>query len=105
MKLSITADLGEMGRTALNGERSVDASSACSDGRQFARTRRPRSTSFVACVLASIVFLPFLSHAATNEAPDFKEVYELLRANLAGTDEAGLNRAAVQGLLTQLAPG
>src|SRR6266404_1271400 len=58
-----------------------------------------------ACVLASIVFLPFLSHAATNEAPDFKEVYELLRANLAGTDEAGLNRAAVQGLLTQIAPG
>lgn len=62
--------------------------------------------SFVGCVCAALVFLPVLSRAAaTNDAPDFKEVYELLRANLAGTDEAALNRAAVQGLLNQLAPG
>jgi hypothetical protein len=34
----------------------------------------------------------------------FKEVYELLRTNLAGMSEAELNRAAVQGLLSQLQP-
>jgi hypothetical protein len=34
--------------------------------------------------------------------PDFKEVYELLRANLAGAADADLNRAAVEGLLAQL---
>ena len=40
--------------------------------------------------------------AATNEAPTFKEVYELLRTNLAGASEADLNRAAVQGLINEL---
>jgi hypothetical protein len=34
----------------------------------------------------------------------FQEVYELLRTNLAGLSEAELNRAAVQGLLSQLQP-
>jgi len=43
-----------------------------------------------------------LQGAATNDSPEFKEVYELLRANLAGADETELNRAAVQGLLGQL---
>ncbi len=43
-----------------------------------------------------------LRGAATNDSPEFKEVYELLRANLAGANEAELNRAAVQGLLSQL---
>jgi hypothetical protein len=43
-----------------------------------------------------------LCAAATNDAPDFKEVYELLRDNLAGADESDLNRAAVQGLLSEL---
>ncbi|HEV2436563.1 MAG TPA: S41 family peptidase [Verrucomicrobiae bacterium] len=38
----------------------------------------------------------------TNSAPDFKQVYELLRANLPGVTEAGLNSAAVTGLLSQL---
>lgn len=36
------------------------------------------------------------------EAADFKEVYELIRANAAGTSEAELNRAAVDGLLTKV---
>jgi C-terminal processing protease CtpA/Prc len=40
--------------------------------------------------------------AVTNDAPDFKEVYELLRGNLKDASEAELNRAAVQGLLSQL---
>jgi hypothetical protein len=39
-----------------------------------------------------------------NDAPDFKEVYELLRTNLTGVNNADLNRAAVQGLLKELAP-
>jgi len=38
---------------------------------------------------------------ATNPAPDFKEVYELLRANLPGATDANLNRAAVAGLVSQ----
>src|SRR2546426_8288441 len=37
-----------------------------------------------------------------NDAPDFQEVYDLLRAHLAGATEAELNRTAVQGLLEQL---
>src|SRR5438128_76725 len=39
-----------------------------------------------------------------NDPPELKEVLELLRANLAGANEADLNRAAVQGLLAQLGP-
>ena len=38
------------------------------------------------------------------EPLDFKEVYDLLRTNLTGVDAAGLNRAAVNGLLSQLDP-
>jgi len=52
-----------------------------------------------------VVFCPVLAEvrgATTNGAPEFKEVYELLRNNLAGGDEAELNRAAVQGLLSEL---
>ena len=40
----------------------------------------------------------------TNPAPDFKEVYELLRANLPGATDGTLNRAAVEGLLSRF-PG
>ena len=38
-----------------------------------------------------------------QEAFSFPEIYELLKANLAGTTEAELNQAAVRGLLDQLA--
>jgi hypothetical protein len=38
----------------------------------------------------------------TNATPDFKEVYDLLRTNLAGATDENLNRAAVEGLLAQL---
>jgi hypothetical protein len=38
----------------------------------------------------------------TNSAPDFKEVYDLLRTNLPGATDETLNRTAVEGLLTQL---
>src|SRR5258708_24845941 len=40
--------------------------------------------------------------AVSNDAPDFKEIYELLRANLKDNNETELNRAAVEGLLSQL---
>ena len=43
--------------------------------------------------------------AATNEPLDFKEVYDLVHAHLAGTIDAELNRAAVEGLLTGLQEG
>lgn len=43
-----------------------------------------------------------LNAQAKAAAPDFKEVYDLLRANVTGLTEADLNRAAVQGLLAEL---
>jgi hypothetical protein len=42
---------------------------------------------------------------STNELPKFDEVWQLLRANLNGSSEADLNRAAVLGLLDQLKSG
>src|SRR5688500_9248212 len=39
---------------------------------------------------------------ADKKTPDFQEVYDLLRTNLTGIDEATLNRAAVEGLLAKL---
>ncbi len=38
----------------------------------------------------------------TNQAPDFKEVYETLRAHVSGITDAELNRAAVEGLVNTL---
>jgi hypothetical protein len=43
-----------------------------------------------------------LPAAAPEGSFSFQEVYELLKANLAGTTEDELNRAAVRGLLSQL---
>ena len=40
--------------------------------------------------------------ASTNVAPDFQEVYELLQSHLTGTSKEELDRAAVEGLLTNL---
>src|SRR2546428_13240443 len=59
-------------------------------------------------IAAGLLLLSFYAlgapegQGATNDTPEFQEVYELLRANLAGTDEGELNRAAVRGLLSQL---
>ena len=39
-----------------------------------------------------------------KETPDFREVYDLVRAQLAGTSDTDLNRAAVEGLVAALAP-
>jgi hypothetical protein len=41
---------------------------------------------------------------ATNPAPDFKEVYDLLHTNLVGVTDENLNRAAIEGLLSRF-PG
>jgi hypothetical protein len=49
--------------------------------------------------------LLFASNAqadATNQAPEFKEVYELIRSHLTGVTDSELNRASVDGLLAQL---
>lgn len=41
---------------------------------------------------------------AASPGPEFEEVYELLRKNLAGVSEGELEQAAVQGLIEQLYP-
>src|SRR5688572_14678527 len=57
---------------------------------------------FLAVLLAAFAGVPNSHAASTNAAPDFKEVYELLRSHLTGVSDADLNRAAVEGLLTNL---
>jgi hypothetical protein len=47
---------------------------------------------------------PGLKAEAAPEAPPFREVFDLIRTNLAGASDADLNRAAVQGLLSSLGP-
>ncbi len=56
----------------------------------------------LAILLAAFVGAPIGHAASTNVAPDFKEVYELLRSHLTGMSDAELNHAAVEGLLTNL---
>lgn len=51
---------------------------------------------------ALLAFVPDLRSATTNAAPDFREVYQLVRSNLAGVTDADLDRAAVNGLLAGL---
>jgi hypothetical protein len=46
--------------------------------------------------------VPPAGRAADTNAPDFQEVYRLLRAHLPGATDAGLNEAAVSGLLEEL---
>jgi C-terminal processing protease CtpA/Prc len=58
----------------------------------------------VGAAILALTTLPMAARADvnTNSTPDFKEVYDLLRAHLAGKSETELNRDAVQGLLQQL---
>jgi hypothetical protein len=53
-------------------------------------------------LVASLSALP-MSGAEPVSSPDFREVYELLRTNLPGIDEAALQKASVRGLLSQFA--
>jgi hypothetical protein len=57
---------------------------------------------FLGAGLAAMVAWPAGGRAAEANLPDFKEVYDLIRAHLAGETEAELDQAAVQGLLAQL---
>src|SRR5258707_1340541 len=45
-----------------------------------------------------------LPAAPLADAPDFKEVYDLIRTNIAGVSQPQLDRAAVQALVSALAP-
>lgn len=56
----------------------------------------------LAVLLGWTLGAPTIRAAATNDVPDFNEVFELLRANLSGVSEADLNRAAVMGLFENL---
>ena len=55
-----------------------------------------------AVLLVLLAAAPGVPATATNDTPDFKEVFDLVRAHLAGAGEAELNRAAVEGLLASL---
>lgn len=56
-------------------------------------------------VMLLLVGSPRLLRAGADEAsPNFAEVYEAIRAHLAGANDSELNRAAVQGLISALAP-
>lgn len=62
------------------------------------------SFNLFAVFLAFLVGLPSARAATTNEPPDFKEVYDLIRAHLEGVSAAELDRAAVQGLIEHFYP-
>jgi hypothetical protein len=61
-------------------------------------------TIALAGLLATCSPLPADTIPQSGTTPDFKEIYGLLRTNLAGATDAELNCAAVEGLLAQL-PG
>jgi hypothetical protein len=56
----------------------------------------------LACFAATLVAAPCARAVATNDAPDFNEVLNLVRAHLTGATDPELNRLAVDGLLTAL---
>jgi hypothetical protein len=55
-------------------------------------------------IAAWLAFAPAGHADVTNGAPDFKEVYDLIRSNLAGITDADLDHAAVLGLLHEMRP-
>jgi len=62
-----------------------------------------RFLKLFALTFAGLLTTAGLAQAETAAAaPDFKQVYELLRTNLTGMTDAELNSAAVKGLLAQL---
>jgi hypothetical protein len=58
---------------------------------------------FIGLVLFLSGSLGVRAEGATS-APDFQEVYNLVRSHLAGMSESNLNQAAVQGLVASLSP-
>ena len=68
---------------------------------------RIRKLSLLAVLALLATGKPALGAEAKAEAttaPDFQEVYDLVRAHLAGMSEAQLNQTAVQALITGLGP-
>lgn len=62
-----------------------------------------KKLSALAVLAATTCLAPAnLRAEGTNTAPDFKEVYDLVKTHLAGTTEADLDKAAVFGLIQQL---
>jgi len=55
-------------------------------------------------LLASFIQISVLPADAASEPADFKEVYDLIRAHVAGLSQQQLDHAAVQALVTALAP-
>jgi len=55
-------------------------------------------------VVILLLGLVLNTRGETNAAPNFKEVYDLVRAHLAGVSESDLDRAAVDGFAAALAP-
>jgi len=55
-------------------------------------------------MLALLIGGPSAHATTTNESPNFKEVYDLIRAHLEGVNADELDRAAVQGLLAHFYP-
>jgi len=58
----------------------------------------------LALLASALPGLPAEAKAEAANAPDFLEVYDLVRTHLAGMSEAQLNQAAVQALLSGLGP-
>jgi hypothetical protein len=56
------------------------------------------------CVLLLLAACLVAPAQGEKPAPDFQEVYQLIRTHLTGVSEAELNRAAVQALVSKLAP-
>jgi hypothetical protein len=57
---------------------------------------------FRVVLLIWLAVVPFARTADTNTPPQFKEIYDLLRAQLKGMSDADLDQAAAKGLLAQL---
>lgn len=58
-----------------------------------------------ALISAALLSVPVCSFAQTNGgAPDFQEIFDLVREHATGVSEAELNRAAVEGFLMALGP-
>src|SRR5882672_5731766 len=60
--------------------------------------------SILAGLLALFALTTVSRAGAPAEPPDFKEVYDLIRAHVAGLSQPQLDRAAVQALVAALAP-
>lgn len=62
--------------------------------------RRVIHRAALAVLMAGVVSV----EAQSNNSPEFNEVFQLIKENLAGKTPADLDRAAVQGLVSQLQP-